>query len=109
MPASGIQRSSSKKPNQEPAMKRYRTATPRAAMLIAAVTMSALSLGLSVLPAALGSGSAETQAGIAAGARPPNAAAVARIGPAITVYGVREHKTAFEPARRSLPTGKEEG
>ena len=50
-------------------MKRYQAATPRAAMMIVAIAMSALTLGLSVLPAALGSGNAETQAGVAAGAR----------------------------------------
>ena len=37
-------------------MKRYQVATPRAAMMIAAVAMSALTLGLSVLPAILGLG-----------------------------------------------------
>jgi hypothetical protein len=90
-------------------MKRYQAATPRAAMMIAAVAMSALTLGLSVLPAILGSGNAETQLGDAAGARPPMAADFVRHGTPIMVYGVREQKTAFEPARYSLPARKDAG
>jgi hypothetical protein len=90
-------------------MKRYQAATPRAAMMIVAVAMSALTLGLSILPAALGSGSAETQAGVAASARPSNAADVAGSGSPIVVYGVRGQKTAFEPVRHSLPTRKDAG
>jgi len=90
-------------------MKRYQAATPRAAMMIAAVAMSALTLGLSVLPAILGTGHSETQLGAAAGARPPGATDVAGNGPPIMVYGVREQKTAFEPARHSLPPRKEAG
>ena len=90
-------------------MKRFQAATPRAAMMIAAVAMSALTLGLSVLPAILGPGNAETQLGAVAGVRPPKAADVAGIGTPIMVYGVREQKTAFEPVRHRLPTRKEAG
>ena len=90
-------------------MKRYQAATPRAAMMVAAVALSALTLGLSVLPAILGSGNAEAQLGAAAGARQPKAADVAGNGAATMVYGVREQKTAFEPVRHSLPTRKEAG
>jgi len=90
-------------------MKTYQTATPRAAMMIAAVAMSALTLGLSVLPAILGPGNAETQLGADAGAKAPKAADVARIGTPNMVYGVREQKTAFEPVGRNLPTRKEAG
>jgi len=90
-------------------MKRYQAATPRAAMMIAAIAMSALTLGLSVLPAILGSGDAQTQLGAAAGDRTPRATDVAGNGAPIVVYGVREQKTAFEPVRHSLPTRKEAG
>lgn len=90
-------------------MKRYQAAMPRAAMMVAAVALSALTLGLSVLPAILGSGNAEAQLGAAAGARPPKAADVAGNGAAIMVYGVREQKTALEPVRHGLPTRKEAG
>ena len=90
-------------------MKRYQAATPRAAMMIAAIAMSALTLGLSVLPAILGSGDAQTQLGAAAGDRTPKATDVAGNGAPIVVYGVREQKTAFEPVRHSLPTRKEAG
>jgi hypothetical protein len=78
-------------------------------MMIAAVAMSAFTLGLSVLPAILGSGNAETRLDAAAGARPPQAADVAGNGTPIMVYGVREQKTAFEPVGRNLPTRKEAG
>jgi len=90
-------------------MKRYQAATPRAAMMIAAVAMSAFTLGLSVLPGIVGLGSDEMQFGAAAGARPPKAVEVAGNGSPIIVYGVRGQKTAFEPARHSLPTRKEAG
>jgi hypothetical protein len=90
-------------------MNRYQATTPRAAMMIAAVAMSALTLGLSVLPAILGSGNAETQLGAAASARPPKAADFVRHGTPIMVYGVREQKTAFEPVRHSLPARKDAG
>ena len=90
-------------------MKTYQTATPRAAMMIAAVAMSALTLGLSVLPAMVGSGNGVTQSGAAAGAHPPKATDVAGNGAPIMVYGVREQKAAFEPVRHSLPTRKEAG
>jgi len=90
-------------------MKRFQAATPRAAMMIAAVAMSALTLGLSVLPAILGSGDAETQLGAAAGAKAPTAAGIAGNGTPIMVYGVREQKTAFEPVGRNLPTRKDAG
>ena len=90
-------------------MKRYQAATPRAAMMIAAIAMSALTLGLSVLPAILGSGDAQTQLGAAAGDRTPRATDVAGSGAPIVVYGVREQKTAFEPVGRNLPTRKEAG
>ena len=90
-------------------MNRYQATTPRAAMIIAAVAMSALTLGLSVLPAIVGSGNAEAQLGNAVGARPPRATDVAGNGAPIMVYGVREQKTAFEPARHSLPPRKEAG
>jgi hypothetical protein len=78
-------------------------------MLIAAVAMSALTLGLSVLPAILGSGNAEMQPGAAAGASAPTAAGIAGNGTPIIVYGVREQKTAFEPVGRTLPARKDAG
>jgi len=90
-------------------MKSYQATTPRAAMMIAAVAMSALTLGLSVLPSIVGSGNGATQFDATAGARPPKAADVAGDGAPIMVYGVREQKTAFEPVRHSLPARKEAG
>jgi hypothetical protein len=78
-------------------------------MMVAAVAMSALTLGLSVLPAILGSGSAEAQLGAAAGAAPQRAADVAGSGAPIVVYGVREQATALEPIRHNRPTPKEAG
>ena len=90
-------------------MKRYQAATPRAAMMIAAVAMSALTLGLSVLPAALGNGEPEARLGAAAVATAPAAAGTAGNPMTITVHGVREPKTAFDPVGRNLPARKEAG
>ena len=90
-------------------MNRYQAATPRAALMIAAVAMSALTLGLSVLPAVLGSGNAEAQLGAAAGAKAPTAGGFGGNGAPLMVYGVGEQATALEPVRHNLPTRKEAG
>ena len=50
-------------------MKRYQAATPRAAMMVVAIAMSAITLGLSVLPAILGSVEPEARLGVAGGAK----------------------------------------
>ena len=90
-------------------MKRYQTTTPRAAMMMAAVAMSALTLGLSVLPATLGSVASEPRLGAASGAAAPMAAGIAASGAPIVVYGIREQTTAFEPVRHNLPVRREAG
>jgi hypothetical protein len=90
-------------------MNRYQTATPRAAMMIAAVAMSALTLGLSVMPATHGSDDPAARVGAVSGADAPMAAGIAANGTPIIVYGVREQRTAFEPVRHDLPTRKEAG
>jgi hypothetical protein len=78
-------------------------------MMIAAVAMSALTLGLSVLPATLGPGAAETRLGATTGAGAPMTTGIAGSGTPIIVYGVREETTAFRPVRQDVPTGKEAG
>ncbi len=90
-------------------MNRYQTATPRTPMMIAAVAISALTLGLSVLPAILGSAEPEARLGVAGGAKATAAAAAGVAGTpmTITVFGVREPKTAFDPVGRNLPARKE--
>jgi len=87
-------------------MNRYQPSSPRAIIGIAAVAMSALTLGLSVLPAILESGG--HQARIEAAMRAAPTADVARGGAPILVQGVRAQKTAFEPVRRDLPSYKQE-
>jgi hypothetical protein len=91
IPDRRIQRPSSMKPNQEPTMNRYQAATPRArtAISLAAAAMTALTLGLSVLPAK------EFRWNAGPSPEPPRAAStVASTAPGdgmpIVVYGVRE-------------------
>ncbi len=93
-------------------MKRYQAATPRAAMMVVAIAMSAITLGLSVLPAILGSVEPEARLGVAGGAKAAATAAAAGVAGTpmtITVFGVREPKTAFDPVGHNLPTRKDAG
>ncbi len=73
----------------------YQAATPRAAILIAAVVMTALTLGLSILPAKVNSGG--NVGSFANGSRVfgPSASALPGEGMPIVVYGVREQETAM--------------
>ncbi len=90
-------------------MNRYEPSSPRAIIGIAAVAMAALTLGLSVLPATLSSVEATARIESAARAVGPAATEVTLIPGRITVYGVREQKTAFEPPRQSVPVHKDAG
>ena len=88
-------------------MNRYQASMPRAVMMIAAVAMSALTLGLSVLPAKLASDGYEARLQAASRASASATTDVARGGAPIVVYGVREQNTAFEPVRHDLPSHKQ--
>jgi len=88
-------------------MNRYQAPMPRAAFVLAAVAMTALTFGMSVVvPSKLGS---------EAGARLPVAAAEATVRPPvevaisparIEVIAVREQTTAFQPTHETAPGGK---
>ena len=75
-------------------MNSYQASLPRAAITIAAVAMTALTLGLSILPAELG----ERQQASATDLSRSNLPAVevaARDGAPIVVYGFREQETGL--------------
>jgi hypothetical protein len=108
-PACRIQPPNSRKPNQEPNMNRYEPSSPRAVIGIVAVAMAALSLGLAVLPATLNSYDRAARIEAAARGVGPAATEVTLIPGPITVYGVREEQTAFEPPRPSVPERKDAG
>jgi hypothetical protein len=80
-------------------MNRYHAASPRAAMLIAAVGMMAFTFGLSVLPAIADSHGRDAR--LEATLRGVPATDAVRRGDPIVVYGVRDQKTAFEPVRHN--------
>ncbi len=86
-------------------MNRYPASLPRATIAVAAVAMTALTLGLSVLPAALPS--AGHEAPFPAAAVDALATDAARHVAPIVVYGVREQTTAFEPVRHDRSARKE--
>jgi hypothetical protein len=88
-------------------MNRYHAASPRAAMMLAAVAMTALTFGLTVLPAITDSGAPPARVEAALHAVPT--AGVARQGAPIVVYGVREQQTAFEPMRQNHRAHGREG
>jgi hypothetical protein len=77
-------------------MKSYQAATPRTAISIAAAAMTALTLGLSILPAKLNSGGNGESLINASRAFGPAAAAIPGEGMPIVVYGVREQETAMQ-------------
>jgi hypothetical protein len=89
------------KPNQEPAMNSYQASTPgaRAAIFIAAAAMTALTLGLSVLPAKVNSGADVGPIAKASGAADAAASTTPGDGMPIVVYGVRERETAMQKVR----------
>ncbi len=77
-------------------MNSYQTTSPRAVISIAAVAMTALTLGLSVLPAETSSGA--RQQVVAKEISRGNIPAVgvsARDGSPIVVYGFREHDSGL--------------
>jgi len=90
-------------------MNRYQPSSPRAIIGIAAVAMAALTLGLSVLPATLHSVDPAARIEAAARAIGPVATDVILVPAPIVVFGGREQKTAFEPARHSVPARKDAG
>ena len=75
-------------------MNSYRPAAPRAAFTLAAVAMTVLTLGLSVLPA---KNSGENAGAVASASRAISpAAATSDEGMPIMVYGVRDEETAMQ-------------
>ena len=106
MPDRRIQRPSSMKPNQEPTMNRYQAQSPRAAISLAAVAMTALTLGLSVLPAQMERGRPRrSRRRSGSRRRCPGGKPAPGDGMPIVVYGVREQETGLQqgscPARRT--------
>jgi len=93
------------KPNQEPAMNRYQAATPRArvAISLAAAAMTALTFGLSVLPATLDSGANVGPIANASHAADTVASAAPGDGMPIVVYGVREGASAMKKVQVRAP------
>ena len=80
-------------------MKSYQPAAPRAAFTLAAVAMTVLTLGLSVLPAKVNSGENSGAVASASRAISPAAAAASEEGMPIMVYGVRDKETAMQKVR----------
>ena len=82
-------------------MNRYEAFLPRAAFSIAAVAMTAVTLGLSILPAKIGSDAPLVlpAVDIAQGNVPPVEVAAAHgtpiMGTPIVVYGYRDHETGL--------------
>ena len=89
-------------------MNRYETSMPRAALTIAAVAMTALTLGLAVVvPSKIDSGRYETRM-LARSHAAPSAPTEVTLSPArIDVFGVRAQETAFEPGRHGAPKHKQ--
>jgi len=85
-------------------MNRYQASLPRAAISIVALAMTALTLGLSVLPAQIGNDGRVVAPGvdIARGDVPPNMAAAQGtpiVGTPIVVYGYRAEETGLRKVR----------
>jgi hypothetical protein len=77
-------------------MKSYQARTPRAAISIAAVVMTALTLGLSVLPAKVNTSGRIDSVANATPSAGRAASATLGEGMPIVVYGVREQETAMQ-------------
>jgi hypothetical protein len=89
---------------QESDMNRYEFSILRVATGIAAATMTALTLGLSVVvPVHLASAPHEAPALAASKVAQPAAIEVAIIPSRIDVLAQRTQKTAYEPARHNMP------
>ena len=80
-------------------MKSYQAATPRAAITIAAVAMTVLTLGLSVLPAKVNSGASAGALASASPAVPATASLASGDGMPIVVYGIRDKETVMQKVR----------
>ena len=86
-------------------MNRYQASLPRAAISIVAVAMTALTLGLSVLPAQIGNDGRVVAPGIdiARGDVPPMNMAAAQgtpiVGTPIVVYGYRAEEAGLQKVR----------
>jgi hypothetical protein len=78
-------------------MKNYEASMPRTAILIAAAMMTALTLGLSILPAKVNSGgNAEA---LASRATVPAESAAPSEGMPIVVYGTRQQETVMQKVK----------
>jgi len=87
-------------------MNRYETSSPRASFGIAAMAIAALVIGLTViLPARMTSGGDGLRTLAKAGSAAPEATEVVIIPATITVTGIRDQNTAYDPVRRALPKG----
>ena len=82
-------------------MNSYQAATPRArvAISLAAAAMTALTLGLSVLPAKVNSGGSVGPVANASGAADTVVSTAPGDGMPIVVYGVREGEAAMQKVR----------
>ena len=87
-------------------MKTYQAASPRVAISIAAVAMTALTLGLSILPANVKLGGNVDPLASASHGAGPAAVAASGEGRPIIVYGVREEKTAMQKFPHVVPPRK---
>ena len=86
-------------------MNRYETSMPRMAFGFAAIALSALTLGLTVmLPASLNSGRGDNVSVAASKAAAPTAIEVSIVPARIVVTGECEQNMAYEPVRRAAPT-----
>ena len=82
-------------------MNRYATPMPRMSFGLAAIALSVVTLGLTVmLPASLNSGRGDS-ASVATDSVAPTAIEVSIIPARISVTGECEQNMAFEPARRA--------
>ena len=85
-------------------MNRYETPMPRMSFGLAAIALSVVTLGLTVmLPASLNSGRGDNAAVSAANSATPAAIEVSIIPARIDVTGECEQNMAYEPSRRSVP------
>lgn len=86
-------------------MNRYETSMPRMSFGLAAIALSVVTLGLTVmLPASLTSGRDDNPSLAASKATTPTAIEVSIIPARIVVTGECEQSMAYEPARRTTPT-----
>jgi hypothetical protein len=86
-------------------MSRYETSMPRMSFGLAAIALSVVTLGLTVmLPASLNSGHGDTASLAAAKSAAPTAVEVSIVPARIVVTGECEQNMAYEPARRAAPS-----